>query len=132
MSRHDFRERSPICRSGSRGQATVEFALVLPVIVVLLGVIVQVGLITASHLDVVEETRRVARSASLAEDPRTAALAALPTGSTSRVDVWFDATSVTVVVTRRIDNDVPIIGRFTPTVAVQSRLTLAREPMPYR
>lgn len=136
MSRRDFRDHSPTRRDESShressGQATVEFALVLPLIVVLLGIIVQTGLITAGHLDVVDETRRVARSASLAEDPRSAALEALPSGSTSRIDVWFDSMSVTVVVTRRIDTDIPIIGRFTPSIDVRSRLTLAREPIPH-
>lgn len=112
----------------SRGQATVEFALTLPLIIVVLAAIIQVSSIAATYLDVVNETRTVGRSASLADDPRAAALGALPIGSASQVEVSFDETTVTVVVSRRVDTDLPLVGRFTPTVTLRSQLTLVREP----
>ncbi|MEN9802875.1 MAG: hypothetical protein RLZ37_2000 [Actinomycetota bacterium] len=112
----------------SLGQATVEFALILPLIVGVIALIVQITIISVSRLEVVDETRHVARIASLAEDPRAAASSSLPAGSTSSVDVVYDETSVTVTVSRRVDTDVPIIGRFIPTVDVSSRLVMTREP----
>jgi hypothetical protein len=131
MSRAEFRDRSdPVSRHdrADHGQATVEFALILPLIVGVIALIVQITIISVSRLEVVDETRHVARIASLAEDPRTAASKSLPIGSTSSVDVVYDDTSVTVTVSRRIDTTVPIIGRFIPTVDVRSRLVMAREP----
>ncbi|MFM8855955.1 MAG: TadE/TadG family type IV pilus assembly protein [Actinomycetota bacterium] len=112
----------------SDGQATVEFALTIPLIVGVIALIVQITIISMSRLEVVDETRHVARIASLAEDPRAAASSSLPVGSTSLVDVIYDETSVTVTVSRRVDTNVPIIGRFIPTIQVRSRLVMTREP----
>lgn len=126
MSRAEFPDRSSHRRD--HGQATVEFALILPLIVGVIALIVQITIISVSRLEVVDETRHVARIASLAEDPRAAASSSLPIGSASLVHVVYDETSVTVTVSRRVDTDVPIIGRFIPTVEVQSRLVMTREP----
>lgn len=127
MSPRVFRDLL-VNRPTDRGQATVEFALTLPLIAMLLGLIAQMSVIAASHLDVVDEARRIGRDASLAEDPRAVVRASLPRNSTSQIEVWFDDSTVTVVVSRRIDTDLPIVGRFTPTIDVHSRLTMAREP----
>lgn len=126
MSRAEFPDRSSHRRD--HGQATVEFALILPLIVGVIALIVQITIISVSRLEVVDETRHVARIASLAEDPRAAASSSLPIGSASLVHVVYDESSVTVTVSRRVDTDVPIIGRFIPTVEVQSRLVMTREP----
>lgn len=123
-SRHGDFEHEP----ADHGQATVEFALVLPLIVGVIALIVQITIISVSRLEVVDETRHVARIASLAEDPRAAASSSLPAGSTSSVDVIYDETTVIVTVSRRVDTDVPIIGRFIPPVDVRSRLVMTREP----
>lgn len=123
---HVCRER--MRRNDDHGQATVEFALTLPLVVLVVAFIIQVTTIAAIHLEVVAETGRVARAASMAEDPAAAARTALNGTSTSTVDVDFDSMTVTVSVTRRVDTDVALIGRFVPDVVVRSSLTMAREP----
>lgn len=111
-----------------KGQATVEFALVLPLVMTVLTLLVHLGTISAAQLHIVEQTRLAARAASLAEDPRAAAAAVVESASTS-VDVWFDDEIVTVSVSRILRSEVPIIARFIPAVVVRSRLTMAREPI---
>lgn len=115
--------------SSNRGQSTVEFALVLPLIVLVFALLVQVTVIAIAQIDVVDEARRVARHASVADDPSAAARSSLPSGSTSTVDVVYDDSTVTVLMTRTLDTDVPIIGRFLPTIELHSRLVMAREPV---
>ena len=58
----------------ARGQATVEVALVLPVVVVVLAVLVQVGLLVRDRIVVVHAARAAARA--VAVDPSSAAAAA--------------------------------------------------------
>ncbi len=123
---HMFRNR--MRRDDDHGQATVEFALTLPLVVLVVAFIIQVTTIAAIHLEVVAETGRVARAASMAEDPASAARTALNGTSTSTIDIDFDSTKVTISVTRRVDTDVALIGRFVPDVVVRSSLTMAREP----
>lgn len=109
-----------------RGQATVEFALVLPLVIIVVALIVQVAVIAALHLDVIAETSQIARAASMAEDPVAAAHFARSKAST--VDIAFDDDSVTVSVSRRIGTDVALIGHLLPDLDVRSTLTMAREP----
>jgi len=61
-----------------KGQASVELALVLPLVVVLLLVVVQVGLVVRDQILVVHAAREAAREAAVdtsADAPRRAALA---------------------------------------------------------
>lgn len=110
------------------GQATVEFALVLPLVVMVLALLVHLASISAAQLHIVEQTRVATRAASLAEDPRAAATAAVQEAEFS-VEVWFDDEIVTVSVSRILRTEVPIIARFLPAVEVRSSLTMAREPV---
>jgi Flp pilus assembly protein TadG len=83
--------RSP---SSERGTAAVEFALVLPLVLIVALGLLQVGLIVRDRLLVDEAARAGARAASLQPDldaVRSAALAAAPV---------LDATRVTVQTTR--------------------------------
>jgi Flp pilus assembly protein TadG len=91
-----------------RGQATVEFALVLPLVVVLLAGLVQVGHLVGLQVAVIDAARAGARAASV--DPRksvaeTAARAALASGE--RLEVHLDVAAgrprvVTVTVTETV------------------------------
>lgn len=110
-----------------RGQATVEFALTLPLVAIVLAVIVQLTSIATARLEIVTEASRTARAASMSENPDEAARRALVSTSSS-VEVSFDDETVTVTVSRRIETNVAIIGRFVPSVDVRTSLTMAREP----
>ena len=115
-------------RSGAdRGQATVEFALVLPVVVVLLVGLVQVGRVVAVQVAVIDAARAGARAASV--DPRqsvaeAAARAALP--SADRLEVRLDLVEgrprvVTVTASETIHPSGPALTiRGTSTMAVEA------------
>ncbi|MGA1052784.1 MAG: TadE family protein, partial [Ilumatobacteraceae bacterium] len=60
-------------RTGDRGQATVEFALVLPVAALLVLGIVQVVAVARDQLTVEYAAREAARAAAVAADPAAAA-----------------------------------------------------------
>ena len=113
-------------RRADGGQATVEFALVLPLVIAIFGVGLHLTAISAVHVSVVEETRRLARIASLAEDPFAAALSSSTRESV--VDVRYDDEMVTVTVTRKFSGNLPLLGKLIPAVDIRSRLTMAREP----
>ena len=60
--------RRRICRSDASGQATVEAALVLPFIVMLLLAVVQVGLLARDQVLVTHAAREAARAAAVNPD----------------------------------------------------------------
>lgn len=124
MSRRRSPERTASRKDG--GQATVEFALVVPLIIAMFGVGLQLTVVSATQVSVIEETRRLARIASLAEDPLVAALSS-STGE-STVDVLYDDEMVTVTVARRFSGSLPLLGKLIPAFDIRSRLTMAREP----
>lgn len=111
------------------GQATVEFALTLPLIAIVMAFVVQIALIVAVQIEVVAETSRLTRIASMAEDPYVAARGTLSPTSRSSIEVDFDDEFVTVTVTRKFDTDIAIIGRLLPDFDIRSSLTSAREPI---
>ena len=57
-----------------RGQATVEFALIIPLVVVVLLAVVQIGLVVHAQLHVAHIAREVARAASVDPTVRPDAL----------------------------------------------------------
>jgi Flp pilus assembly protein TadG len=73
-----------------RGTAAVEFALVLPLVLVVALALVQTGLIVRDRLLVEAAARAGARAAAIQEDPaaiRSAALAAAPSLEDGAVDL---------------------------------------------
>ena len=61
LSAHFRRRRLSAARSASRGQALVELALVLPILLGIVAVLFQFGVIFVSYLAIVHETRDVGR-----------------------------------------------------------------------
>ena len=59
----------PTARPGERGQATVEFALLLPVLVLALLAVLQVAFVVRDQVAVVHAAREAARAASVDPDP---------------------------------------------------------------
>jgi hypothetical protein len=101
-------------RGTSRGQATVEFALLLPVLVLAAVAILQVGLVVRDYVAVVHAAREAARAASVDSDAAAAAHRVLPgadvhvgprpdVGEPIRVDVAF-----------RSVTDLPLVGALLP------------------
>ena len=63
--------------SSQRGSAVVEFALVLPILLVLTLAVVQVGLLVRDELIVVQAARAGAREAAVSADPTVVRAAAV-------------------------------------------------------
>ena len=99
---------------GQRGTATVEFALVLPLLLVMCLALVQVGLLARDRLLLEAVARAGAREAALQPDDvaiRSAALAAGP---------GLDAAGVTIGVTRQgsVGDVVTVEVRYTEPIRV--------------
>jgi Flp pilus assembly protein TadG len=128
------------CRSGwprgpdQSGQSTVELALGLPFVIVLLLAIVQIGLVARDQILVVHAAREAARVSAVepGEDgPRAAAVeSSLLDPSRMQVDVGprGDAGSrVSVTVRYRCPTLVPLVGPLIDDVEVRATATMRVE-----
>ena len=91
---------------GSVGSATVEFALVLPLVLVVVLALVQVGLLVRDRLLVEAAARAAVRAAAVQDDPdaiTSAALAAAP---------GLDPAQASVETTRVGERGSPVTVRF--------------------
>ena len=118
---------------GEHGQASVELALCLPVVAVLLLVVVQAGLVVADQLAVVQGAREGARRASVDPDPAAAGRAVLggrlvPSRTAVRVDRLAGKPALArVTVRHRAATDVPLVGGLLPDVDLAASATMAIE-----
>jgi len=128
--------RAPL-RRGDRGQASVELALLLPIVMVLLLAVLQVGLLARDVVLVTHASREAARAA--ATDPRPQAAEEAAASSSG-----LDANRLTVNVTGRGAPDgrvqaeviyraatrVPLIGRLVGDRLIRSAATMRVETPP--
>lgn len=125
MSRHN----SPDDGS-DRGQATVEFALTIPVLLLVLLGAVQVFVLLVDRLHLVHVTRDATRAASVSGEP-FAAVGRVVERSWPDRDVSHrvsdDGTLVSVTIELINPTDVPLIGRFLPDVRLTESLTMLVE-----
>lgn len=112
--------------SRDRAQATVELALVLPLVLVVLLGCLQVVEVLVEQVRLVHVVRDGARAAAVSDDPASAARAV--TGA-QRVRLEVTTTDGTVDVTGWADvrTDVPLIGRLIPDVTLRERLRMTVE-----
>lgn len=118
-------------RRRDAGQASVELALALPVVVALLLGVVQALSVAAAQVGVELAAREGARAAAVAADPTAAAAAAARAATPLHpldVGVTVGAHHVTVTVVHRVGTDVPLIGRLIGDVDVRADVTMALEP----
>ena len=118
------RRRFPRARRGGtgrrvreRGQATVEFAFVLPLVVLALLAVVQVGLVVRDQLGVVHAAREAARAASVDRDPGEAVRAAHRTLPGAEVEVGDRPKlggEISVTVRYTSVTDLPLVGVLFP------------------
>lgn len=114
-----------------RGQAAVEFAIALPLVVVLLLGVIQVVVVVRDQIAVELAAREGARAGSVAASPAAAASAAAGRATElSPLDVTTSATDdhVTVSVSFTSRNRLPILGIAIRDVDVSASVTMAREP----
>jgi Flp pilus assembly protein TadG len=121
-------------RSGGSGQATVELALVLPVVVLLALALSQVAVVSVDSVLVHHAAREAARAAAVEPSPgvaRDAAVGAAGLNSDS-LDVSLSGgseagDSLAVTVTYVSSTSVPLVGRFVGDVQLESTVTIRVE-----
>lgn len=113
-----------------RGQATVEFALILPVLVLAVLAVIQVALVVRDHVALVHAAREAARAASVDPDPSRAVRAAHRTLPQSKVDVGARprvGEPITVTVTYTSHTDLPLVGPLFPDPTLTSSVSMRVE-----
>ena len=111
--------RSPHPRGGGteRGQATVEFAFVLPFVILAALAVIQVALVVRDELGVVHAAREAARAASVDPDPSRAIRVARRTLPGATVDVGRRpkvGEEITVTVHYTSATNLPLVGALFP------------------
>jgi Flp pilus assembly protein TadG len=113
-----------------RGQATVEFALLLPVLALALLAVIQVALVVRDHVAVVHAAREAARAASVDPDPGRAVSAARRTlpGADVRVGARpAVGEQITVEVSYTSHTDLPLVGVLFPDPTLHSSVVMRVE-----
>lgn len=119
---------NPTLRRGEQGQASVELALVLPLVVFIGLAVVQVAMVGRDAVLVSHAAREAARAASV--QPGSGRAAAVRSGLDPRhltVREVRSGPTIRVVVGYRAPTVVPLIGRLVPDVALSTRLTIRAE-----
>lgn len=114
-----------------RGQAAVEFAIALPLVVVLVFGMLHVALVVRDQIAVELAAREGARAAAVSAAPPTAASAAAHASTTLRpigVATRVTATRVTVTITHRSRARLPLVGALIGGVDLDATVTMRREP----
>ena len=121
-------------RGSERGQSTVELALALPVVVLLLLVLLQVALVARDVVLVAHAAREGARAAAIDPDPAAAREAAESAGgldpdrmAVEVGDRGDPGSRVRVRVRYRVRTEVPLVGRFLGDRIVMTSVTMRVE-----
>ena len=122
-------------RRGDRGQATVELALVLPLVALLVLLVLQAGLVLRDQLLVAHAAREAARAAAVADGDRGAAArnGAVRSGSLDPAHMVVRTTSregseaVVVRVDYESTTEVPLVGLLLPDVSLKAEAVMRVE-----
>jgi len=122
------------------GQASVEVALVLPLVVLLLLAVVQVTVVARDQILVVHAARAGAREASVGASPAAVRRAVVASAGPAGLEPGRIATetgssgpgddTVNVRVLYRSPTDVALIGTLLPDVFLRANAAMQREPKP--
>ena len=120
--------------AGQRGQATVELALVLPLVVLLALMILQAGLVAKDLLLVQHAAREAARAGAVDPSPAIARRAAADAGGlqSQRLTVIWSGGAERgdrgkAAVSYRSPTDVPLVGRLIDDVKLSAEVTVRIE-----
>lgn len=113
-----------------RGQSTVEFVLVLPLVMFAVLLIAQFLVIVLTQVQVVNAARNAVRAAAVSQNPSDAASTTAQTsfGRDIEVDTEVSRKWVTVTTTYELVTDLPMVGRFVPDLTLSSRFSMLLEP----
>lgn len=122
-------------RRGDHGQSTVEFALVLPLVVLVVMFIVQAGFVVRDQVLVTHATREAARAAAVSDADRleAAVRAARQAGDLEvdrlgvTVSMLEGDSSVRVVVSYRSQTDLALVGALVPDITLDASVVMRVE-----
>lgn len=113
-----------------RGQATVELAVLLPVVITLLLVVLQVALVVRDQMVVLHATRAAGRAV-IVEPSESVAREAVERsgapGASTSVDGPLRPGSLVTVTVSMAPTEVPIVGRVLAGRRITERLTVQIE-----
>ncbi len=114
-----------------RGQAAIEFAIALPLVVLLVIGVIHVTVVVRDQLAIELAARDGARAAAVSAAPSAAATAAAEGATSLRpidTSTAVSATSVTVTVRHITRSRAPLLGILLRDVELDASVTMAREP----
>jgi hypothetical protein len=121
-------------RTADGGQASVEVALALPLVVFLLFALVQGGLLVRDHILATHAAREAARAAALQDDPQVIERAATRAGPLDpdrlRVDVSGregPGSLLTVTIAYRAPTHVPLVGPLLGDIGMRASASMRVE-----
>jgi Flp pilus assembly protein TadG len=114
------------------GQATVEVALAVPLLVIVMLFGVQIALVIRDQIATIAAAREAARAVVVADGKTNVADAAVArtvalNPSRRSVKVSINGQLVTATVTYRSPTDLPLVGIFIPDITVHGSATMALE-----
>ena len=112
------------------GQATVEFALVLPLVFFLILAVLQTALVVRDYVATVHAAREAARAASVDRDPGAPRDAAHRVLRRAHVEVGprpAVGAPIRVEVTYTSHTDLPLVGRLFPDPELHATVTMRAE-----
>jgi Flp pilus assembly protein TadG len=111
----------------NRGQATVEFALMAPLVVLCAVLLLAILSVCLDNLRLNDIARNAVRSAITSDNPSDAATAIADLSHVSSVTTINESTGfVTVDITMK--KRVPIVGQWLPSLSLHGTSTMMREP----
>jgi hypothetical protein len=129
-SRARLGHRQGHCRPGEQGQATVELALVLPLIFGMLALLFQIALVARDEIVVVHAARDAVREATVSRDPGLIAAAArrnLPGATVRIVRRGRVGEPVEVSITYVSHTELPLVGALVPDLTLHSASVMSVE-----
>lgn len=116
--------------SDESGQATVEIALLIPLLAIFLLLIIQVGIVARQHVLVANASRAAARESSVNKDTFSVISTAHKTVPNSQVKISRPdkvGDYLTVTVRDTVESSMPLISIVFPDIAVSSSTTMRVE-----
>lgn len=116
-------------RGDDEGQATVELALVLPVVVLLFLALLQVGVVVRDQIVVIHAAREAVREGAVDPRPEVPQRAALRASGMNGLttQVKNDGGNLSVVLNYSSPTDFPLVGPLVPDVPLRARATMRIE-----
>lgn len=117
-------------RRRDHGQATVELALCLPLVTMVVLAVAQLVVVGLHAARLTSAARDAARAAAVSATPSISARRVVDSLRFDTVDVStiVDDQWVTVLIHEKVPTDLPLVGLLVPDIDLQEKVTMLREP----